>query len=488
MKCCISRTLNLLILFLSVALFCQCSQKNSIVAFDINGKSNIVFFNDTKDAVRINFENWTIIPPKMHPVDTVVLPNKTLSLDFAIQGLDYTPILIDSVKYYLFTRPTSRDSLLIQQEAQGNQISYFGDSKEINEFIEGKANYFNSADADWLARAEATHGVDDFKEIININDSINLLHKNYLNENSENLQRWFIEFENVRLNYLNAGSKIGSLLYRKRYLGKEDKFEPGFFYNPVENIEINYPMLRGNVQYITFLDGYVGTIADSENRDIKPASNQEWRDYYQHRFNTINNELTASVKDLYLSFALCNIINSRRHILDTGWIDKITDESLNTFLKHQLSSNEVLPKGSRTPYFYLTDSSGTAYTPDDFRGKIVLINFWSTKCKPCITEFPYENNLVEKFKDDPVQIINVCMESKKDHWVRLIKKHNLKTLNLFSEGNWDFNLSKKFDISGWPHCVLIDAHGTVLKNNCRRASEGIEDIIDEALGKNSDTV
>jgi thiol-disulfide isomerase/thioredoxin len=466
-----------------VILFAHCTHGPDITAFNLDGKSALILLNDTDDSININYENWSIIPAKMHPVDTFVLQQKVIKFNFIIQGLDYQTISIDGVKHLLFMQPSSRDSIVIQKGTDGKELAFFGDSKAINEFVDSKGKYFNSVDADWIVRAEATQRAEDLNQIVTINDSINQLHRNYLHKNSRALPDWFVEFEDARLNYLSAGFKMSSLFYRKRFLDKDDEFEKDFYYNPKETIDANFPLLAGNVRYITFLNNYLELLADSSLQEPKPTSNQEWRDYYKHRFDLINDELTGSVKDVYLSFVLSNIIESRRHVLDTSWVSKVNDEKMSDFLRKQLNSIEVLPGGAQAPYFYLTDSNGTAYTPEHFIGKVVLINFWSTMCKPCIEEFPYENSLVEKFKDEPVQIISICMESKPDQWLMLIKKHKLKTLNLLSEGNWDLNLSKKYDINGWPHSVLINSDGKIIKNKCRRASDGVDYLIDEILAR-----
>src|SRR5580765_7099347 len=44
------------------------------------------------------------------------------------------------------------------------------------------------------------------------------------------------------------------------------------------------------------------------------------------------------------------------------------------------------------------------------RGKVVILEFWATWCAPCIEVQPHLNDLIEKFKDKPVQIISITNE------------------------------------------------------------------------------
>ncbi|WP_296619217.1 TlpA disulfide reductase family protein, partial [Marivirga sp.] len=107
-------------------------------------------------------------------------------------------------------------------------------------------------------------------------------------------------------------------------------------------------------------------------------------------------------------------------------------------------------------------------------------------CKPCIKEFPYENELVEKYKDEPVEIVNICIDSEIKKWKAYLKKYNLKTINLYANGNWNNKLQKDFGIQAIPHSILIDWNGKVVQNKCRRASENIGELIAQLLKEKAD--
>ncbi|TLV02868.1 TlpA family protein disulfide reductase [Dyadobacter luticola] len=109
------------------------------------------------------------------------------------------------------------------------------------------------------------------------------------------------------------------------------------------------------------------------------------------------------------------------------------------------------------------------------------MSFWFVGCKGCIMEFPFENELVETFKDKRVQIISICTRSPKGKWMEMINGHGLKTLNLYANSSWGRKLEQKFGINVYPHYVLIAPDGTIAENFTSRPSSGAAAKIKEIL-------
>ena len=66
-----------------------------------------------------------------------------------------------------------------------------------------------------------------------------------------------------------------------------------------------------------------------------------------------------------------------------------------------------------TPGFTLIDIKGATHTLADYRGKVVLVNFWASWCPPCIKEMPGLQRLQEKLADQPFIILPVNVGEKK---------------------------------------------------------------------------
>ncbi|MDP1661734.1 MAG: TlpA disulfide reductase family protein [Phycisphaerales bacterium] len=109
--------------------------------------------------------------------------------------------------------------------------------------------------------------------------------------------------------------------------------------------------------------------------------------------------------------------------------------------------------------FNLKDDSGKAHKLADFKGRIVLLDFWATWCGPCTQAMPSIQKIADAFKDKPVSIIGVnTWESSPAAGPAYMKKKGYTYLNLLAGDE----LAKSYGISGIPTLILIDQEGKVV--------------------------
>jgi thiol-disulfide isomerase/thioredoxin len=95
---------------------------------------------------------------------------------------------------------------------------------------------------------------------------------------------------------------------------------------------------------------------------------------------------------------------------------------------------------------------------DDYRGKLVLLNFWASWCAPCKEEMPSLDSLQSNKNLNNLQIfpINVGQDNKKKA-KDFFEELDIKTLNIYFDTT--ITLAKKFQLRGIPTTILINKDG-----------------------------
>lgn len=121
--------------------------------------------------------------------------------------------------------------------------------------------------------------------------------------------------------------------------------------------------------------------------------------------------------------------------------------------------------GSRVPTvgmqaedFRLTDLAGKEQSLSQYRGKIVLLNFWATWCKPCTTEMPAMQTTYDKLRDKGFVVLAVN-ELEDDAKVREHIKQYGHTFPVLMDR--DNKVANQFGVFGLPVTVFIDQEGRV---------------------------
>jgi peroxiredoxin len=114
--------------------------------------------------------------------------------------------------------------------------------------------------------------------------------------------------------------------------------------------------------------------------------------------------------------------------------------------------------GMQAENFRLTDLAGKEQSLSQYRGKIVLLNFWATWCKPCTTEMPAMQASFDKLRDKGFVVIAVN-ELEDDAKVREHIKQYGHTFPVLMDR--DNKVANQFGVFGLPVSVFIDQEGRV---------------------------
>jgi len=118
----------------------------------------------------------------------------------------------------------------------------------------------------------------------------------------------------------------------------------------------------------------------------------------------------------------------------------------------------TLQTGAPAPAFQLNSNAGKPLALADFRGQIVLLNFWASWCGPCRQEMPILEQLNRQYHGKGVTLLGVNVEPDSAAAVQWLKATPVTFPILFDT---DSKVSSLYEVAGMPNTVIIDRKGLV---------------------------
>jgi peroxiredoxin len=110
------------------------------------------------------------------------------------------------------------------------------------------------------------------------------------------------------------------------------------------------------------------------------------------------------------------------------------------------------------PDFTLKSMSGENLRLEEFRGKVVLINFWASWCGPCRQEMPILDGIHKRYEPTGFSVLGVNVESDPKKARKIADRSGLTFPLVLDQ---DQSVSKAFDVKAMPYTVLVDRDGKV---------------------------
>jgi peroxiredoxin len=80
---------------------------------------------------------------------------------------------------------------------------------------------------------------------------------------------------------------------------------------------------------------------------------------------------------------------------------------------------------SGAPQFSATDINGGSVNTSDYKGKVILVNFWAAWCGPCAEEVPQFIALQKKYRDQGLQVVGVSVDDDTEVLLRFYRKYQM---------------------------------------------------------------
>ena len=135
---------------------------------------------------------------------------------------------------------------------------------------------------------------------------------------------------------------------------------------------------------------------------------------------------------------------------------------------------DISPK-EKAIYFNFTDINGNHYSLDELKGKVIVMNYWFSACRPCVLEMPELNKLVEKYRGKEVVFLGLTYHVKANI-ERFLQRFQFD-YNLIPESQIEIH---NYHVATYPTHIVIDQNGYVVLRE-EGLSYDTVDILDKTI-------
>jgi thiol-disulfide isomerase/thioredoxin len=140
--------------------------------------------------------------------------------------------------------------------------------------------------------------------------------------------------------------------------------------------------------------------------------------------------------------------------------------------------------GAPAPDLEGEDVDGKRFKLSDYRGKVVVVSFWASWCKPCRDLIPHEQSLVQHYADKPFVLLGVNIDDNREAALKVITTHGISWRNWRAGGEGN-PIQKRWPVEVLPTIYVIDANGIIRHTGISGAhlESAVESLLTEAQAK-----
>ena len=233
----------------------------------------------------------------------------------------------------------------------------------------------------------------------------------------------------------------------------------------VENSQENL-LLQSYHQFLINLDIKKKALLEAHKDKVNPHLDADLDRLEKERISAVADLCRNNPKN----YAAAGLLN----YLDVDEYQNVYEDVLASLMKiykndsyldrvyQQLQLSKRLAPGNEAPLFSIPDTNGVMVNLADYKGKVVLLDFWASWCPDCRKVSNYMVYLYKTYHDKGLEIIGISLDADKERWLAAIRADELTWTHVSSQQRWNCPSVAAYNIHWIPTMVLIDKDGKIV--------------------------
>lgn len=164
-----------------------------------------------------------------------------------------------------------------------------------------------------------------------------------------------------------------------------------------------------------------------------------------------------------------------------GFADKHPDLNITRSMQERLRLFRQTAVGAKAAPLKGANLKGEPVSLDDFKGKVVLVDFWASWCGPCRVENRHHPKLLEEYSEQGFEILGVNLDEDRTVWAAASRQDGVDWPQVSDQLGFESPMAKAYNVSALPVTFLLDREGRILAKNLR--GEALARKLEELFGK-----
>lgn len=178
-----------------------------------------------------------------------------------------------------------------------------------------------------------------------------------------------------------------------------------------------------------------------------------------------------------------NSIDLQRYF--EGLSEEVKGTHLAYTVGQTLEAMTELDAGSKAPEFSAPTPEGEELALKDALGKVTLVDFWASWCRPCRVENPNIVEVYRKYHDQGFNVLGVSLDrpGNRDEWLKAIEDDQLEWYQVSNLEFWQDPVARLYKIQAIPAAFLLDEDGVIITRDPRELrGDALAKTVAKALG------